>query len=105
MTRLAVFSLALLALGAAQARADSEICQSINGRTTCVHSTGNVSCTSINGETHCTQLDPNQIEPEPMPAPLPQINGPEITVPGVNIRRDGDRLHVQAGDTDVVVGQ
>ncbi|MBC7951080.1 MAG: hypothetical protein H7Z12_04545 [Rhodospirillaceae bacterium] len=94
MTRIAAFSVALLALSGT-AYADTEICQTINGRTKCVHATGNVSCTTINGETHCTQIDPDQTE-----TPLP-----EITAPGVDIRRLGDKLHVRAGGTEIVVEQ
>lgn len=91
MTRLAALSLAMLALSGA-ARADTEICQTVNGRTTCVHATGNVSCTTINGETRCKQIDPDEGEPLP-----------EITIPGVDFRRDGDRLHVQAGGAEIVI--
>lgn len=93
MTRIAALSLALLALGGT-AYADTEICQTINGRTECVHATGNVSCTTINGETRCTQLDPEQTD-----TPLP-----EITIPGVEISPDGT-LHVQSGGTAIIVEQ
>lgn len=104
MTRLTALSVAplavvLLALGGT-AHADSEICQTVNGRTHCVHATGNVSCTTINGETRCTQMDAEQMDAEQTEAPLP-----EITAPGVNIRRDGSKLHVQAGGTEIVVEQ
>lgn len=94
MTRLTALSLAMLALSGAASHADTEICQTVNGRTHCVHATGNVSCTTVNGETRCTKINPEQ--PEPLP---------DIAIPGVDMRRDGDRLHVQAGGTEIVIEQ
>lgn len=85
----------LLTLACASAHADTEICQSVNGRTTCTHASGNVSCTTVNGEIRCTPIDPEQAVPEPPPLP-------DLTMPGVEIRQDSDgRLRVRAAGTSV----
>ncbi|HLO78116.1 MAG TPA: hypothetical protein VK196_16805 [Magnetospirillum sp.] len=97
MIRLApLLALGLSLASAHLARADTDLCQTINGRTTCTHAGGNVRCTTLNGETRCTALEtPDLAEP---PADLPAI-----TVPGVDIRSEDGRLHVRAGGTVVDV--
>lgn len=92
MLRLAV----LLTMACAAAHADTEICQTVNGQTTCTRASGNVSCTTINGETRCTPIEPEQMDPQDEP-PLP-----ELPLPGIDIRQDKHgRLHVRAGGTSV----
>jgi len=84
-------TLALLLLSTA-ALADTEICQTVNGRTTCTRAEGNVSCVTINGETQCTPIDPDK------PPPLP-----EISMPGVEVRQEGGRTVIIAGGTEVTL--
>lgn len=87
----------LLTMACVAAHADTEICQSVNGRTTCTHASGNVSCTTVNGETRCTPIAPEQAAPEP-----PAL--PELTLPGIDIHQDDNgRLRVRAAGTTVEV--
>lgn len=98
MLRLAL----LLTMACAAAHADTEICQSVNGRTTCTHASGNVSCTTINGETRCTTIEPDQVQPES--PTMPDLSMPDITMPGIDIRQGTDgRLRVRAAGTTTSV--
>lgn len=93
MTRLALTL--VFALGCTAAQADTEICQSVNGRTTCTQAEGNVSCVTINGETRCTRPDPDRVQP---PQSLP-----DIAAPGVDIRSEDGRLRLRAGGTEILL--
>lgn len=91
MMRLAL----LLTLACAAAHADTEICQTVNGRTTCTHATGNLACVSVNGETRCTRLDGQSTQAPP--------TLPDIAAPGVDIRQENGRLRVRAGGIGIEV--
>ncbi len=84
-------ALALFLVCNAGARADTEVCQTVNGRTTCTHAEGNVSCISINGETRCTPAHPDSLK-QPMP---------DMTMPGVEVREENGRTKVTAGGTEI----
>lgn len=87
----------LLTMACVAAHADTEICQSVNGRTTCTQASGNVSCTTLNGETRCTPIAPEQAVPPPPPLP-------DLAMPGIDIRQDDNgRLRVRAAGTSVEV--
>lgn len=86
----------LLTMACAAAHADTELCQSLDGRTTCTRMSGNVSCTTINGETRCTRLPDGDRQAEPPPPVMP-----DLALPDLDIRQDSGRLRVRAGNTEV----
>lgn len=110
MSRIALFaSLAtILAAGAlAQpASAGATSCQTVNGRTTCVHSEKSLSCQTIEGRTTCIEGSGAQIF-----GPAPRIVIPEdkstdsddddgATAP-LTIERGAGGLHIRSGGLDI----
>lgn len=72
------------------ARAETTMCQSINGKTTCTHAEGSLSCVTINGDTRCTSSEADT-----------SLRSAQTPRPDIQMDPDG-RLHVRTPDGTVI---
>ncbi len=100
------------------AEAESLACQTVNGKTACMHGSGSLSCQTVNGRTTCrhgpgtmncrTNGDRTDCssDSEILPHAFPYMDPFVVPMPGVpnedlSIEQDEDGLRIRAGGLDL----